>query len=296
MGRVRFYLTRNSLVLGLVFFAMLLAAINYDNNLVYLILFWLVALVIVSMVYSHRNLKAVEIKPGAIWPVFAGSELRFGLQVHNQSPQPLCALVVRAQLNGEEVAEVIDEIGPGDTEQILLVAEAPQRGLYRIGGVRVDSEFPLGVFGTSRESTLAQPYIVYPEPRGESPFPDIIYDARDQQSGQQSGGDDFDGVRAYRPGEPQRHIDWKAVARGLPLMVKQFTGGGSGRLWFPWQALDGLDMEARLSQLTYWIIQADEQNLEYGLILPDRRFEPGRGTEHRHELLRALAVYRQPSP
>ena len=41
-------------------------------------------------------------------------------------------------------------------------------------------------------------------------------------------GDDFAGVRAYVPGESQRHIDWRAVARGQPLMTKQFAAEAEG--------------------------------------------------------------------
>lgn len=293
MSRVRFYATRHSLVLGLILIATLLAAVNYDNNLVYLILFWLVGMAVVSSVYSRQNLVAVTVKPGASWPVFAGSDLRFTLQVHNGSRQPISALALRVPINGEEVTAFLDEVAPGDTELVELVAPVPVRGIYRLPSVTVESEFPLGIIGVRREEPLQQPYIVYPELKGDYPFPDIVYDAQDQDSGTRSGGDDFYGVRAYLPGEPQRHIDWKAVARGMPMMVKQFTGGGAGRLWFPWSALDGLDTEARLSQLAQWIIQADEENLFYGLLLPGQQFEPNKGKEHRHRLLTALAGFQR---
>lgn len=291
MSRVRFYATRHSLILGLILFATLLAAVNYDNNLVYLILFWLVGMAVVSGVYSHRNLASITVKPGASWPVFAGSDLRFTLQVHNASRQPVSALALRVPLDGKEVTAFLDEIAPGDTELVELVAPVPKRGVYRLETATVESEFPLGILGVRREATLHQPYIVYPALQGDNPFPDIVFDAQDQDAGSRSGGDDFYGVRAYLPGEPQRHIDWKAVARGMPMMVKQFTGGGAGRLWFPWQALDGLETEARLSQLAQWIVQADEQNLFYGLLLPGQQYEPDKGKEHRHHLLTALARF-----
>ncbi len=291
MSRVRFYATRHSLVLGLILLATLLAAVNYDNNLVYLILFWLVGMAVVSSVYSHRNLASVTVRPGASWPVFAGSDLRFTLQVHNSSRQPISALALRVPMDGQEVTAFLDEVAPGDTELVELVAPAPRRGLYNIESATLESEFPLGIIGVRTEALLRQPYIVYPALKGDSPFPDIVYDAQDQDAGTRSGGDDFYGVRAYLPGEPQRHIDWKAVARGMPMMVKQFTGGGAGRLWFPWKALDGLDPESRLSQLAKWIVEADEENLFYGLLLPGQQFEPDKGKEHRHRLLTALAGF-----
>ena len=80
-------------------------------------------------------------------------------------------------------------------------------------------------------------------------------------------GDDFAGVRAYVPGESLRHVDWKAFARGRPLSVKQFTGGGGYELWLDAAEMGRLPLEARLSQLALWVVNAEKEEIPYALKL-----------------------------
>jgi hypothetical protein len=43
-------------------------------------------------------------------------------------------------------------------------------------------------------------------------------------------------------------------------------------LWLDWAQLPGLDTEARLSQLTRWVLEADRLGLGYGLNLSGNQF------------------------
>ena len=93
-----------------------------------------------------------------------------------------------------------------------------------------------------------------------------------------------------------RHVDWRAVARGQPLLLKQFVGTGGQRVWLTWADVSGLpDVEAKLSQLCRWIVEAEREGFQYGLRLPGFEGSPSRGDRHRHHLLRALALFQSPS-
>ena len=106
------------------------------------------------------------------------------------------------------------------------------------------------------------------------------------------GGDDFSGTRPYQTGESQRHVDWRAVARGQPLLIKQFSGAGSRRLWLEYADVSMLpDVEARLAQLSQWIVESEREGFAYGLRLPGFEAEPARGHTHYHQCLRALALF-----
>ena len=106
---------------------------------------------------------------------------------------------------------------------------------------------------------------------GRSPATDkLAHDSPTAGSSKASGqGDDFAGVRAYVTGESQRHIDWKAVARGQPLMTKQFAAENKGAVYLDFSALRFADVEEKLSQLTLWVIEAERARQPYGLRLPD---------------------------
>jgi uncharacterized protein (DUF58 family) len=104
-------------------------------------------------------------------------------------------------------------------------------------------------------------------------------------------GDDFAGVRDYVPGESQRHIDWRAVARGQPLMTKQFAAQAEGVVYFDFAALHFANVEERLSQLALWIIEAERARRPYGLRLPGTEIPPAIGQPHFHQCLRALSLF-----
>jgi uncharacterized protein (DUF58 family) len=112
---------------------------------------------------------------------------------------------------------------------------------------------------------------------------------------QGTGADDFVGPRPYRPGDSPRQLDWKALARERGLVVKQFGGDHAARVWLDWHQHGG-GVEERLSRLARQVIQAHEQGLSFGLRLPGRLIEHGRGDAHKHRCLEALALFPAGAP
>jgi uncharacterized protein (DUF58 family) len=165
--------------------------------------------------------------------------------------------------------------------------------------IPVESVFPLGFFTARKVVTVRQTYFVYPMPGGALPLPRSAMPASRLKGALHIGGvriegDDFSGVRAWLPGESQRHIDWKAASRGQPLLTKQWAGESDEILRFDWDTLAPLDTEARLSQITRWIIQAERSGAQYALRLPNQVFPPSYGDRHLHLCLRALACFGHP--
>ena len=103
--------------------------------------------------------------------------------------------------------------------------------------------------------------------------------------------DDFAGFRPYRPGDSPRHLFWKAAARDQALLVKQFGGDRADELWLDWNDLPDLPAEARLEQLCRWVIDADRQQLRYGLRLPGSEQPIDSGPGQRARCLEMLALY-----
>jgi uncharacterized protein (DUF58 family) len=106
------------------------------------------------------------------------------------------------------------------------------------------------------------------------------------------GQDDFAGLRPFQRGDSPRHIAWKAAARDDSLPVKAFQGEAAIAIWLDWEALPpGLDVEARLSRLTAWVLEAHAAGYAYGLALPGRTVETDRGDAHRDACLATLALH-----
>ncbi len=86
------------------------------------------------------------------------------------------------------------------------------------------------------------------------------------------GDDDFAGLRAHRSADSPRHVAWKALARGGPMLTKEFAAGQGRELLLDWERLPPeLDDERRLSRLTAWVLAAEREGRRYALALPGVR-------------------------
>ncbi len=133
--------------------------------------------------------------------------------------------------------------------------------------------------------------LVYPKPDPGAGALPLDMRAKGEGNVPVRGDEEFQSLRAYRPGDTPRQIAWKALARGQGLLVKEFGATASADLWLDYDALQSLSTEERLSRLTWWVIEADRTQLPYGLKLPGNSIRPMLGVRHRDACLKALALY-----
>ena len=120
----------------------------------------------------------------------------------------------------------------------------------------------------------------------------VFVDALRASGRVRDGDDDFAGLRAHRAADSPRHVAWKALARGGPMLTKQYAAAQGGDVLLDWSALPThLDEEQRLSRLTAWVLRADQDGRRYGLLLPQTHIAPGLGRDHRDRCLRELALF-----
>ena len=156
----------------------------------------------------------------------------------------------------------------------------------------IATRYPLGLVYAWSHLNLTMACLVYPSPAvSNRELSSSFIESGGGKSSHNTGIDDFLGFRNYHPGDSPRHVDWKAVARGQELLTKQFPDTENQELWLDWDMLQGLETEARLSQLCRWVIDIDTSGSRYGLKLPDRKIPIGTGSEHRHRCLEALAIF-----
>jgi uncharacterized protein (DUF58 family) len=270
------------------------AAISQGNSAAYLLMFFLASLVLVSAIHAHFALTGLSVQVGRIEPVFAGELAHVPVEVRNGSRRARAALEVAPDRHvfEEPTHAALPEIPPGATGTANLSYRATRRGRLVLKRLALTTIYPLGFFRSWRYEATDAFCLVFPLPAGSLPLPLGPASAAELSGGAGFGGDDFAGTRPYQSGESQRHVDWRAVARGQPLLVKQFAGAGSRQVWLDYQDLLSLrDVEARLSQLSEWIVQAERDGYFYGLRLPGFALEPSRGNLHYHSCLSALAEF-----
>jgi uncharacterized protein (DUF58 family) len=272
--------------------AMWYAASSQNSPAVYLLLFALMAVFLVSIPHTVINLSDVTIAVESAKPVFAGEEVALPTEIVNRSRATRHGINLSPPGFSRE-GQHIDYIPAGKATRVTLRFPAGSRGEYKIGTLCLTSAYPLGFIRILRRFASSQTYVVYPRPAGNPQLPPSR--ARSANSKPQADfgeGDDFAGVRAYVPGESQRHIDWKAVARGRPLMTKQFAAETEGVVHLDFSALRFINVEDRLSQLTLWVIEAERARRPYGLRLLGTEISPALGRSHFHRCLRALSLFR----
>jgi len=269
---------------------LLLIAFVYDNNLVYMLAFLLASIFFVTILHTYRAMAGLIISAGYMQPVFAGDAAGFQLTVKNPSKYPRPVLM--AKLEDEQSLSLESE----GVKTITLSSPVHKRGWQTMGLVTMSSRHPFGVFRAWSPLRFDRKVLVFPRPAQHSlPLPVRSGGSRARpgvRTLDRSGKDEFNGIRDYQPGDSLRQIHWRAYAKGLGLLSKQYVSeAGGDDLWLDYEQTPGAQLEERLSLLCRWVLDAEMAGLRYGLRLPGTQLAPDRGQKHQQACLEALALF-----
>jgi uncharacterized protein (DUF58 family) len=278
--------TRQGYIFAATILLLLVGSIQYALQLSFLLTFLLASMAGVAMLHTWRNLAHLELRPGRCDPVFAGDTAQFRITVQTPS-QARFAIGVRRR--GDEPVHA--DITPREPAIVAIPTIAVRRGLLRCGRLEIFTRYPIGLFHAWSYVDFGLAVLVYPRP-DPSAGPPPEHSRSDSEEGIPVAGDEeFNMLRAYRPGDAPKLIAWKALAREQGLLTKEFSAMASSELWLDWQDAPGGEVEARLSALCHWVMQAEDFGQSYGLRLPGQSIAPGRGEGHRARCLEALALF-----
>jgi uncharacterized protein (DUF58 family) len=290
LSRRRIYIlpTPLGLAYAAMLFAMLAGGMNYNNNLGLALTFVLASLGLVTMHHCHGNLAGLVVRLLGTDPGFAGQTVAFELLLDNAA----AVTRPRIELSADTAKPVLADVPARGSASCRLELPAERRGRIPLPRLVVATSHPLGLFRAwavvhADYHALAWPR---PAPRGLTP-PGVDTDTGGAQE-RDLGEEDFAGLRTYQPGDGLRRIAWKAYARGQGLHTKQYAGTDVVSYVFDWDRLAGLDVEARLSQLCRWVIDAHDRGDAFGLRLPGADIGANLGEAHRQHCLAALAQFR----
>lgn len=279
--------TRHGVIFSIVLLAMLLIAVNYNNSLAYLMTFSLASTVLVSMLYTHRNLEGLCLSYGNCSAVFAGNMLNYSLILTSRTKRDRYDIGI--DIHGDQSRR--KDFPASDVLNIICSTRVNKRGWHKLPAVQVNTRYPLGLlFSWSKSAELDRKTLVYPQPAEWQEFP-VRYSGNSPKSVMiKNNHEDYSGSRKFRKGDPPQHIDWKAYARGKGLYSKEFVGGELPEMSFNWADTHG-DKEHRISLLTRWVIEAGAQGISFGLELPGKKILPANDESHLFECLKALALF-----
>lgn len=230
------------------------SAWNTGNNLLFLVMSFLVASMIVGFIAGGLCLKKLDVKMRFPETIFAGEETSILVSVNNRK-RLMSSYSVVAEVRGRERDE---SIAAADLRRLLprpiaeRLAKAPivrrtldyfaylprnkvteskvphifpSRGRFLIKDFELSTKFPFAFFRHRRRlSARETELIVLPpiDPLG-SEIDDMPLEAGQLISQKRGSGQDLLSLRDYLPNDDLRRVDWKATARSRGLMVREFA-------------------------------------------------------------------------
>lgn len=207
------------------------AAINTGNNLLYLVLGMLLAMIIVSGVLSEQTLRGLRVRRELPRQVFAGRPFLTGIALTNdKSTLPSFSVQVEDVIDGRPLAKkcYFLKVPAGARQHTSYRAEFDRRGRYVYEGLLVGTRFPFAFFVKSRRYGERAELVALPRIH---PIADLPVEARDLLGpvtrARLGWGREFHGLRDYHPGDDARDIHWKRSAREGRLLLREYESEAS---------------------------------------------------------------------
>ena len=222
-------------------------ALNSGNNLIYLVLGMMLALILSSGVLSSVNLHRVRVKRRDAMHGFAGQTLKVKLSLINLKPRwPSMGIgledppVYRQSDEGrgkvtegrESRSMYIFRLRGLEEESIHYQLTLQRRGQYTLEGARIYTRFPFGFFEKSIGLKLQLKLRIYPRrdvkiahplrtPSDRSLAPYVMSEAQLGGARHLSVDEHWSSIEPHLLGEPLKNVHWKASARRGELMTRR---------------------------------------------------------------------------
>ena len=282
--------TRPGWMMGLTLLVLLVGSINYQLNLGYLLTFLLAGSAIVGMHVCHATLRGLTMNLIAPDAVFAGASAPLSIVLTNARKSPRHGIGLAVLDETHEDRWSWTDVPALGTATVQVAFKPEKRGLHAVPPLTAETRFPLGTFRVWTVWRPAAKVLVYPQPE---PFAPPLPPGEPRAGGaavaRASDSGEFEGVRAYRRGDPMKLIVWKKAARSPELVSRDTLQAQRYELWLDFAHNGAQGTEHKLSRLAAWVLQAEKLGLDYGLRLPGNEIKPGSGEAHKRRCLEALA-------
>jgi uncharacterized protein (DUF58 family) len=203
------------------------AAINTSNNLLYIVLSALLAVVVLSGFMSALNFRSIRTTLRLPTHCFAGEPFPITIQVRNEktlfptfsiSFEPATDTAFR--FSGFYVPLMRGLEQTSRTEHAML----PARGRFELDHVKGSSRYPFGFFRKDRNYPVEAECICYPEilPKEELNLTSMDLGGSNERFARGLGHDLYT-IRDYVRSDSARHVHWKASAKTSTLKTREYA-------------------------------------------------------------------------
>lgn len=237
------------------------SAWSTGNNLLFLILSFMIGAMVVGFIAGGICLKKLEVRMRFPETIFAGQETSILVSLTNRKrmfPGYSVAVEVRGHEREESAAaadlrrllprfmaekmakaplvrRTLDHfvyIPRGASVEMSVPTVFPQRGRLLIRDFEISTRFPFGFF-RHRRRLPARETELYVFPRVDTASAgelDLPAETGRMAALRRGSGQDLLALREYRPDDDLRKVDWKATARSRQLTVREFAAEDERRV------------------------------------------------------------------
>lgn len=292
IGRRQLYIlpTRIGWYYALILVALFGIAVKFDNQAAFMMLFILIAVGLVAMIYTHNNVIGLSLAAQPSKAVFLGESAMFPVTLKNASGKPRSAVwLICGGFHR------LCNLSADDSQQVELKLPTVQRGYLTCDPIIISSQFPIGIFFCwTKRFFSEQRCLVYPQPLDLIALPEDGANEGQQQANAnvRVGAEDYAGMKSYQAGDRLRDIHWPSLAKTNKLVSIQYESQTNSAVNLSWFNLPAaMSVEDRLSQLCFWVIEAEKADQRYQLEMPNHTLAFDKGQTHFHACLRVLALW-----
>lgn len=327
LSNVYIFFSKQGILFAMLLVITFIAGINYGNNLVLGVCFYLASVWIISVYITFAHVSGLKLKLLSVSMAAAGEPVWVSIEVTSESNSPSRQL--RFAFDDDVYHQWQNEQGGNQTNHHITADNMPdkdkeddksmvvlknnrqvilpmlkgskiirlpvlsnQRGQMILPRLVIDSVYPLGIMRAWSYVYFASTAWVYPKPLSFDwrKFNKLTQGQENAFSpNQQKGQDDFDMLDTYQAGEPLTRVSWAHVARGHGLLTKHFADPVGQELLLDYADMPAVNHEQKLSQLTHAVLKMSEQSEPFVLNLPNDKGKKGVGMDFIHDNLKRLA-------
>jgi uncharacterized protein (DUF58 family) len=261
----------------------MVAAVNTANNLLYMVLSGLLAVLLLSGFLSALNFRSIRIWVRIPSHCFSAAPFPISIQTSNEKRFfPTFSLRLTAVDDGacQFSASYIPMIRALNQVSRTGQAMIKKRGHHQLRQVKVASRYPFAFFLKERNYKVDAECICYPEiiPHEEIDFSVVDFQGTNERF-ERGLGHDLYTIRDYVPSDSARHVHWKASAKTSALKTREYAAEENHRVVIAFDRFGGQGDEARFEQLVSsaasLAYHLTNDGVEVGFVADDWQSTPG---------------------
>ena len=316
LRNVYIFFSRGGALFAALLVCTFIAGINYGNNLVLGLCFYLASIWVISLHLTFAHVSGLQVALKHLTLTEAGTEGVATITLNNDKGKPSRQLRLRfddAAKDYDPTSSNLPAISPSalstpspktktdsytlsrlqGKQEVTLPIYAPHRGKIELPRLIISTIYPLGIMRAWSYVYFARPLWAYPKPLPfEMQAKQVIQsdDANEVSLHSTAGQNDFEMLDEFVEGESLARVSWSHLARGQGMLSKHFADPLGQE-----QRLDYADMpasthEEKLSQLAFGVLKLSDTAQPFQLNLPNDTGEVGQGEAFMQACLLRLAT------